>query len=73
MAKLVVDVDEVYDTNEAARLIGIGYATLYRWIKANKITVVRLGGRTLIPKSEVERLGKNGTPGGEPGVQAQKG
>ena len=56
MPKIVVDTAELYDTNEAARLLKIGYATLYRWIKDGKLVPLRIGGRTLIPKSEVERL-----------------
>jgi len=56
MPKLVVDTADIYDTNEAARLLGIGYATLYRWIKDGKLIPLRIGGRTLIPKSEIERL-----------------
>ena len=58
MTKLVVDTEEVYDSNEAAKLLGIGYATLYRWIKDGKIIPLRIGGRTFIPKTEVERLNK---------------
>jgi len=54
--KIAIDTGEVYDVQEAAKLIGIGYATVYRWIKSGKIIAVRLAGRTLIPKSEVERL-----------------
>jgi excisionase family DNA binding protein len=59
MPKIVVDTAEIYDTNEAAHLLGIGYATLYRWIKDGKLIPLRVGGRTLIPKSEVERLKTN--------------
>ncbi len=55
MTKLIVDTAEVYDTNEAARLLKIGYATLYRWIKDGKLIPIRIGGRTFIPKSEIER------------------
>lgn len=51
-----ITIDNVYETTEAARLIGIGYATLYRWIRAGKLTPIRIAGRTLIPKSEVERI-----------------
>jgi excisionase family DNA binding protein len=35
-----------------------GYATIYRWIKAGTITPIKIAGRTLIPKSEVDRLKK---------------
>ncbi|MBA7540556.1 hypothetical protein ES705_32855 [subsurface metagenome] len=50
---------DLYDTNEAARVLGIGYATLYRWIKAGKLIPVRVDKRTLIPKSEIDRLQQN--------------
>jgi len=60
MAKLVIDTDEIYSTQEAANLLGIGYATLWRWIKKGSLTPIRLSGRTFIPKSEVVRLKKEG-------------
>lgn len=63
MPKIVVDTGEVYAATEAARLIGIGYATLYRWIKAGKLISIKLAGRTLIPKTEVERLKSERAPG----------
>jgi len=56
MAKIFIDTDELYDTTEAARLIGIGYVTLYRWIKNGKLIPLRIGGRTFITKSEIERV-----------------
>lgn len=56
MTKIVFDTAEVYDTKEAARLLKVGYATLYRWIKEKKIIPLRIGGRTFIPKSEIERV-----------------
>lgn len=62
MAKILVDTNEVYDATEAADLIGIGYATLYRWIKSGKLIAIKLAGRTLIPRTEVERLQKEKLP-----------
>lgn len=56
MPKVLVDTGEVHSTQEAAQILGIGYATIYRWIKAKKIFPLRIVGRTLIPHSEVERL-----------------
>lgn len=58
MTKVLLDTAEFYDANEAAELLEIGYATVYRWIKAGKLIPVRIAGRTLIPKSEIERLNK---------------
>ena len=56
MPKFVVDSSEVLDVDEAAKQLGKGVATIWRWIKSNKIVTVRLSGRTLIPKSEITRL-----------------
>ena len=56
MPKITIDTNEVCEPAEAARLIGIGYATLYRWIKAGKLIPIRIAGRTLIPQCEIDRL-----------------
>jgi len=42
--------------DEAARQSGRGVATVWRWIRDGKIFVVRIGGRTLVPDSEIEKL-----------------
>jgi len=49
-------VADAYGPEEAAKLLGKGEATIWRWIRGEKILVVRVGGRTLIPKKEIERL-----------------
>lgn len=59
MPKITIDVDELYAPSEAAKRIGIGYATLYRWIKKGKLIPVRVARRTLIPKYEIDRLQQN--------------
>jgi len=58
MAKIMapVEIEDLYDVDEAADLLGKGVATIWRRIRDNKIIVARIAGRTLIPKSEVERL-----------------
>ncbi|MBU0778403.1 helix-turn-helix domain-containing protein [Patescibacteria group bacterium] len=58
MPKFVVDTDELYELNEAATALGIGIATLFRWLKKGTIIPYRVSGRTFILKSEVERLTK---------------
>ena len=61
MSRVTIKVDAVVDAygpEEAAKLLGKGEATIWRWIRDEKILVVRLGGRTLIPKKEIERLQK---------------
>jgi len=57
MPKIIIDTgSEIHEPKEAARLLGIGYATLYRWIKLEKIHTIHIAGRTLIPHSEIKRL-----------------
>ena len=56
MGKIVIDIPELYDPNQAAEALGIGYATVFRWIKAGTLIPIWIGGRTLIPQSEIKRL-----------------
>jgi len=58
MAKIVIDADELYSVDEAAEKLGRGVATIWRYIRDKKITVLRLGNRTLIPVTEIERIKK---------------
>jgi len=58
MVKFIIESNDLFDVPEAAQLLGIGYATVYRWIASGKIIPVRMDNRTLIPRSEVERLQK---------------
>jgi excisionase family DNA binding protein len=46
--------------NDACRAIGIGRSTLYKLAADDKIKLVRILGRTLVPESEIERLVKEG-------------
>jgi len=52
------DTDGQYELEQAARELGIGIATLYRWMRNGSIVPIRIYRRTFIPKSEVERLKK---------------
>jgi len=61
MTRVTIKVDAVadaYGPEEAAKLLGKGVATIWRWIRNEKILVVRIGGRTLIPNQEIKRLKK---------------
>jgi excisionase family DNA binding protein len=54
-----------YPVSEARELLGgISRSSLYRLIAAGQIRVVKLGSRTLVPASEIERL-VGGQLGGE--------
>ena len=45
-----------YSIVEYGQLTGISQATIHRHIKGGVIKAVRLGGRVLIPATEVEKL-----------------
>jgi len=65
VTKVTIKVDAVadaYGPEEAAQLLGKGVATIWRWIRAEKILAVRIGGRTLIPEQEIKRLQKGELP-----------
>jgi excisionase family DNA binding protein len=41
---------------EAARLLAVTRPTLYRWADAGLITFVKVGGRTFVTDSELDRF-----------------
>lgn len=45
-----------YGVQEAAEAMSVGKSTVWRWIHDGKVRTVKLGGRTLIPRPELERL-----------------
>jgi len=61
MGKQNRDMDGQYELEQAALELGIGIATLYRWMRKGSIIPIRIYRRTFIPKSEVERLKKKAT------------
>jgi excisionase family DNA binding protein len=45
-----------YRVKSFCRRVGISPATFYKYVGLGKIRVIKIGGRTLIPASEAERL-----------------
>lgn len=45
-----------YGIEEAARAIGVGKSTIWRWIHDGRVKTIKLGGRTLIRREELMRL-----------------
>jgi excisionase family DNA binding protein len=66
VSRVTIRVDAVVDDacgpEETASLLGKGIATIWRWIRDDKIIAVKVGGRTLIPRQEIERLKKQDLP-----------
>ncbi len=45
-----------YNVGEAARIIGVGRTTMHKMLNQGRVRPVKIGSRTIIPKSEIERL-----------------
>jgi excisionase family DNA binding protein len=54
---------------QTQRLLSISHVTVYAMIKAGKLKVVRIGGRTLIDHSSVKALAQTGHEGPPAGGQ----
>ena len=54
--EIIVTSENLLAVEDAAQLLRVHRATLYRWINKGKIACVRIGTATFVPKSEVERL-----------------
>ena len=46
---------------EPCRAIGISKAMLYRLAGQGKVRLVHIGGRTVVPETEIDRLSSEGT------------
>lgn len=46
----------LHDISTAADMLGIGRTTVYEEIKAGRISIVKIGRRTMIKHSELERF-----------------
>ena len=53
--------DDFLSVGKAAKALGTSRWSVYRWIEAQKIIAVKLGGVLFIPTTEVERLNKQAT------------
>lgn len=47
---------------EAARRLSLGKSTVYRLAKAGKVRFVKIGGRTLVPVAELDRIITDAAP-----------
>ena len=45
-----------YRVPDACAVLGIGRTSLYELVKSGELKMIRIAGRTLVPRSELERL-----------------
>ncbi|MGD9667804.1 MAG: helix-turn-helix domain-containing protein [Hyphomicrobiaceae bacterium] len=45
-----------YRIQDACVALGIGRTSLYQLVKSGELKCIRIAGRTLVPRSELERL-----------------
>jgi len=56
LGNIVLETEGLFTTKEACKVIGIGYATLYRWIKKGRIIPVKINGQNFIPEGEILKV-----------------
>jgi len=54
--------DQFLTVPAAARQLGKGKMTLYRWIRAGKVSTVTFGGFLFVTRGEMERLKSQAAP-----------
>ena len=54
-------VRRAYRIREACVALGISRSTLYKLVAGGKLQLIHLGGRSLIPTTEIDRLISNGS------------
>ena len=60
-ASNVTGIPKAYRVPDACKALGIGKSTLYRLAQAQKVRIVKIGGRSVVPAGELERLATQGT------------
>ena len=56
--KVVVEIQDAFDVQEAAKQLNIGIATAWRWIRISKLASFSLEGRTLVPGDSIRTIQK---------------
>jgi excisionase family DNA binding protein len=51
-----IDGDKYMSASRASKLIGVHYTTVYRWIQADKIPYIEIGGILFLHIDDIERI-----------------
>ena len=61
MQKILIEADRLaYSVAEAAQLISVSQRTLYNYIAGGTLKAIKVGGRRLVRRSDLERLIEGG-------------
>jgi len=54
--KIILETDDLTTVLEAAKYLGVHFATVYRWIKAGKLHPIPIAGQDYLATDEVRAL-----------------
>jgi len=60
-----IELTDFLTQTEAGGLLGVSRKTIWQWMKAGKLQAFIIGGKHMIPRSEVERLKRERNPEGK--------
>ncbi len=49
-----------YNVSESARIVGVGRTTMHKMIREGRIRPIKIGARTIVPRSEIDRILRGG-------------
>jgi excisionase family DNA binding protein len=55
-AKITISTDDLLSVPQAAKELGVHFATVYRWIDKGRIRPFRIGGQVFVTLEEVRQL-----------------
>lgn len=53
---ITLETTQLVSIPKAAKLLGIHFTTLYRWVEKGKLTQIRIGDQTYLDAAQVEEL-----------------
>lgn len=48
--------DQYYSIEEVAKMLKVAYLTVYRWVRANKLSAIKAGKQYRIHKSDLDQF-----------------
>ncbi len=72
--KITISTDDLLSVPQAAKRLGVHFATVYRWIDKGRIHPIRIGGQVFVTVDEIRALNeKTAKPSGKQGAEYETG